>query len=108
MLGINLNELDSKIKYREDGVYLDKFSNLLFDTCFLTEEDRDLILSKIDDLDNEIDGNLINSENFQALRLIEERAIKSFDMIYSDPPYNKEKTTILLIKTVINTPLGYL
>lgn len=39
-------------------------------------------------IDNQCNGLLVNSENFQGLRLISSKYDKSIDGIYIDPPYN--------------------
>src|SRR5690625_7415782 len=42
-------------------------------------------------LDEETNGLLINSENFQALNLLQEKYRERVDTIYIDPPYNTGK-----------------
>jgi adenine-specific DNA-methyltransferase len=46
-------------------------------------------------LDEQTDGVLINSENFQALRLLEEKYRGQVKCIYIDPPYNTSGTDFL-------------
>ena len=46
------------------------------------------LISTIDDHDKLIDGRLFNSDNFQALKLIERVTSQSIKCIYIDPPYN--------------------
>lgn len=52
-------------------------------------------VSCIDNVDETLDGILINSENFQAARLLDERFSKKIDLVYLDPPYNTDATPIL-------------
>ncbi|RME24753.1 MAG: hypothetical protein D6806_09100, partial [Deltaproteobacteria bacterium] len=58
------------------------------DTRHFDDAFTDRILAAFDDLDAEITGLLINSENFQALRLLENRYRGQVKCIYIDPPYN--------------------
>ncbi|MGB9762592.1 MAG: DNA methyltransferase, partial [Minisyncoccia bacterium] len=49
------------------------------------------ILSLFDDLDNELDGWLIHSENYQALNTILSKFKERIQTIYIDPPFNTGK-----------------
>lgn len=62
--------------------------NLVLDTRFYDDDFVDRLLSGIEDLDENTDGLLINSENFQALNLLRERYREAVKCIYIDPPYN--------------------
>ena len=46
------------------------------------------LLSSFDDMDNELDGLLIHSENYQALSTINNKYREHIKCIYIDPPYN--------------------
>jgi len=48
------------------------------------------ILGLFDDLDNQLDGWLIKSENYQALNTILSKFREKIQTIYIDPPFNKE------------------
>ena len=61
---------------------------LVLDTRHFDEGFRDRLLAGIEDLDGQTDGLLIESENFQALNLLEERYREQVKCIYIDPPYN--------------------
>jgi adenine-specific DNA-methyltransferase len=61
---------------------------LVLDTAFFSEEFKWKLISAIEDFEQQCDGLLINSENFQALKLIQQRFQKKFKCIYIDPPYN--------------------
>lgn len=66
---------------------------LVLDTkCFKQPEGanpfKDKILSEIDDLDDKTNGLLINSENYQALELLQTKFKEKVKTIYIDPPYN--------------------
>ena len=58
---LNMNHLPLSIKY------------LVLDTQFFSDEFKDRLLGEFDNLDEETDGVLINSENFQALNLLQEK-----------------------------------
>jgi len=61
---------------------------LVLDTKFFSEDFKDRLLAEFDNLDEETDGLLINSENFQALNLMQEKYKEKVKAIYIDPPYN--------------------
>ncbi|MDI3548058.1 MAG: adenine-specific DNA-methyltransferase [Halanaerobiales bacterium] len=62
--------------------------NLVIDTKYFDEKFKDELLAAFDNLDEEIEGLLINSENFQALNLLLEKYRGKVKCIYIDPPYN--------------------
>lgn len=64
---------------------------LVLDTKHFSEEFKDKLLAEFDNLDEETNGLLINSENFQALNLMQEKYQEKVDLVYIDPPYNTEK-----------------
>lgn len=55
----------------------------------------DRLISCIDGISQETDGTIINSENLQALRLIQQSYLNAFTSIYIDPPYNTEAAPII-------------
>ena len=75
--------------------FLKNNDKLLVDTKFFDITFKYRLLSLFDDLDEQIDGVLVNSENFQALNLLQGRYSRKIDMIYIDPPYNTDATPIL-------------
>lgn len=64
---------------------------LVLDTKFFSEEFKDKLLAEFDNLDEELDGLLLNSENFQALNVMQEKYQEKVKTIYIDPPYNTGK-----------------
>lgn len=64
---------------------------LVIDTKFYDTNFKYQILSGIDDLDNKTTGVLINSENYQALNLIQNKYENKIKCCYTDPPYNTGK-----------------
>ncbi len=77
------NDLDS---YHLNEEY--KF--LPIDTKYFKDLELD-ILSLFDNLDNELDGQLIHSENYQALNTILPKFKENVQAIYIDPPFNKDQ-----------------
>ncbi len=63
---------------------------LVLDTKFFGQEFKDRLLASFEDLDEQTDGLLIHSENFQALNLLQERYREQVQSIYIDPPYNSD------------------
>ncbi len=72
---------------------------LVLDTAFFDDNFKRKLISGIDNLDEQCDGVLINSENFQALELLQEKYNKSIKCIYIDPPYNAKSSEILYKNT---------
>lgn len=68
---------------------------LILDTQFFSEKFKDKLLAEFDNLDEETDGLLINSENFQALNAMQEKYEDKVKAIYIDPPYNTAASEIV-------------
>lgn len=62
--------------------------HLVLDTKFFDGDFKDRLLASIEDLDEKTDGLLVESENFQALDLLQTRYRERVKCIYIDPPYN--------------------
>lgn len=65
---------------------------LVLDTAFFSLQFKHKLISHLGDkgLDEQCNGLLINSENFQALELLQEKYARSVKCVYIDPPYNTE------------------
>jgi len=68
---------------------------LQVDTQFFDETFKDRLLAEFDNLDEQTDGVLINSENFQAINMLQEKYTNCINVTYIDPPYNTDATPIL-------------
>lgn len=68
---------------------------LVLDTRFFDEEFKERLIASIDDFDEQCDGLLIHSENFQALNFLQERYREGVVSEYIDPPYNTDASAIL-------------
>jgi adenine-specific DNA-methyltransferase len=62
--------------------------SLVVDTRYFDEAFKLRLLAAIPDIDEETDGLLIHSENFQALNLLQASYRGQVKCIYIDPPYN--------------------
>ena len=74
-----------------DGVY----PTLPLDTQYFDDAFVDKLLSLFDDLESQIDGVLLNSENFQAMDLLMEKYRGSIRCVHIDPPYNTNTSGFL-------------
>jgi len=68
---------------------------LVLDTAFFTSDFKDALTAGIQDFDENLDGLLIHSENFQALGLMQDKYREQVKCIYIDPPYNTDANAIL-------------
>ena len=61
---------------------------LVLDTVFFDAKFKHQLVKSMENIDEQTNGLLINSENFQALELLQEKYRKSIKCVYIDPPYN--------------------
>lgn len=74
--------------------FLENNPYLVLDTKHFDESWKNKLIGEISEnhnLDEWLDGLMINSENFQALNLLQERYREQVKCIYIDPPYNTEE-----------------
>ncbi len=67
---------------------------LVLDTAFFDAKFKHLLVKSMENIDEQTNGLLINSENFQALELLQEKYKKVIKNIYADPPYNTSASEI--------------
>jgi adenine-specific DNA-methyltransferase len=70
---------------------------LVLDTSFFPKSFVQRLIQSIRKFDDQCDGLLINSENFQALRFLSSKT--AADVVYIDPPYNAKTSEILYKNT---------
>jgi adenine-specific DNA-methyltransferase len=70
-------------------------NKLVLDTRFFDDEFKALLIASIENFDEQSDGLLIHSENFQALNLLQERYREQVKCVYIDPPYNTSENAFL-------------
>lgn len=75
--------------------FLKANKNLVLDTRFFDEQFKDRLIASIENFDEQCDGLLIHSENFQALNLLQKRYREQVKCIYIDPPYNANSSEII-------------
>jgi len=68
---------------------------LVLDTKFFDDSFKDRLLAEFDDLDDQTNGLMMNSENFQALNLLSEKYNAKIQSLYIDPPYNTNASKII-------------
>lgn len=89
LFNVDLAELDQlKANGVERVLEHTNYRFLLVDTKFFDAGFKNELLASIDDIDEQINGLLVNSENFQALNLIQDKFKEKVKCIYIDPPYN--------------------
>ena len=74
--------------------FLKQNKYLVLDTAFFDINFKHKLLAQMSDIDALCQGLLVNSENFQALRLLQERYKHAVKSIYVDPPYNTSASVI--------------
>jgi adenine-specific DNA-methyltransferase len=89
-----INELDGfSNPLRPEFLKTNKY--LVLDTAFFSTDFKYKLIGDIDNLDQQCNGLLIHSENFQALNLLQEKYKEKIKTIYIDPPYNAKTSEIL-------------
>lgn len=68
--------------------FLKENPHLVLDTAFFSNDFKKRLLASMEDIDAQCDGLLVNSENFQALELLQEKYQEQVKCVYIDPPYN--------------------
>lgn len=74
---------------------LKKHPFMMLDTGLYDEPFKERLIAQIQDLDEQCDGTLIHSDNFQALQMLVNMKQEQLDAIYIDPPYNTDASAIL-------------
>lgn len=75
--------------------FLNANDKLALDTRFFDEAFKARLLASIENFDEQCDGLLIHSENFQALNLLNRRHSGQIDYVYIDPPYNTNEASFI-------------
>lgn len=104
---INRKKSSTKVKLTDfdlesvtdDLDILKQNKTLLIDTRHFNTDFKFQILSEIENLDENITGILINSENFQALNLLLKKYNDKIKCCYIDPPYNSKSSEIIYKNT---------
>lgn len=70
--------------------FLKANDKLVLDTRFFDDDFKARLVASIENFDEQCDGLLIHSENFQAVNLLQERYREQVKCVYIDPPYNTD------------------
>ncbi|MFL5909882.1 MAG: DNA methyltransferase [Gaiellaceae bacterium] len=73
----------------------EKFPHLVVDTRHFDEDFKWRLLAGIGDVDSALDGVLVKSESFHALRMLAPRYRDSVQATYIDPPFNTDTSQFL-------------
>lgn len=76
-------------KFLEDNPFL------VLDTKFFSAEFKHKLVGSMEKVDEECNGLLINSENFQALELLQDKYRETVRGMYYDPPYNTKSNEFI-------------
>lgn len=74
--------------------FLEQNPFLVLDTAFFSKQFKHKLMASMENVDRDCNGLLINSENFQALELLQEKYRNELNGIYVDPPYNTSASEI--------------
>ena len=75
--------------------FLRQNQNLIVDTKHFSNTFKFALLESISDLDEQTTGVMLHSDNFQALRMLQQRYAGKVNYCYIDPPYNTDSAPIL-------------
>lgn len=90
---VSLGFVESTVNRTADYLYSHK--GLIVDTELLPSVLKSRIINQFTDVDNLIDGVLVQSDNFQAIKLLQKKYIGKANVLYLDPPYNTDAGPIL-------------
>jgi adenine-specific DNA-methyltransferase len=93
-----LEQFDRRKLYTNtlDGKKLsEEYQHLPIDTKNFDEDVKLEVLSLFENLDEELEGWLIHSDNYQALKTILPKFQNRIQTIYIDPPYNTDASSII-------------
>ncbi|EFP2325547.1 site-specific DNA-methyltransferase, partial [Escherichia coli] len=75
--------------------FLYKNNGMILDTKYFDPSFKEVFLTELTNVDDNLDGLLINSDNYQSINFLEGRYKDSIDCLYIDPPYNTAASEIL-------------
>ncbi len=79
--------------------FLEANPYLVVDTKFFRAEFKEILLSSIENIDEICNGVIINSNNLQALHLIQNKYQEKIKCVYIDPPFNTDASEIIYKNT---------
>lgn len=75
--------------------YIKANQGLIVDTSLLPSSLKSRIINQFDNIDQLVDGILVQSDNFQAIKLLQRKYNARANVLYLDPPYNTDAGPIL-------------
>lgn len=72
---------------------------LVLDTAFFDTQFKHQLVKSMENIDEQTNGLLVKSENFQAIKLLQEKYRKAIPCIYIDPPFNLKQNGDFLYRT---------
>lgn len=95
-----INEIEASIEtvgFTEplSNDFLIQNPNLVLDTKHFNTSFKDKLVATIENIDEQTNGLLVHSENFQALNFIKRRYENKIQTTYIDPPYNTVYSEII-------------
>jgi len=81
-------ETDLTWQGRFDENFLSNHPHVMIDTGLFSDDFKYRLLDSFEDLESQLNGVLVESENFQALNLLNDKYQNDINSIYIDPPYN--------------------
>lgn len=75
--------------------FLRRNQNLIVDTKHFSENFKYTLIESIPNLDEQTDGLMLNSDNYQATRMLEKRFGCKVKCVYLDPPYNTNEASFI-------------
>ena len=72
---------------------------LVLDTAFFDAKFKHKLIASMENIDEQMNGLLINSENFQAIKLLQAKFSKALKCVYIDPPFNLKVNGDFLYRT---------
>ncbi len=90
-------EKSDEIEFEKDNNLLNpKWQYLPLDTKYFKEFEYDII-TLFDDLDNQLEGIIAKSDNYQFINTIRHKYYKKIQAIYIDPPFNTNSSPIIYV-----------
>ena len=75
--------------------FLRQNNHLVVDTKNFDNGFKEKLISSVEDIDKQVNGIMINSDNYQAINLLMKQYSETIKLIYIDPPYNTDASKIL-------------
>lgn len=97
LFSLDLDKFDNDFNSLKLESFLksEDYAYLIIDTKYMQDGFKDKLLSSIQNINETLNGELINSDNFHALSLLINKYENKIKCIYIDPPYNTSSTPIL-------------